>query len=115
MLFGSMLRASLFLVSLIIFGIGGILFMAGMLTRIDAVYYAGIALVSLPLPVVCYLAWTRASQISSAEKSIPEYVYRNPGMKYNKSDSDLHLTAESHTIPETTETIATADDGTVFP
>jgi len=109
MLFGSMLRAILFLVSLIIFGIGGILFMVGMLMRIDTVYYTGIALVSFPLPILCYLAWTRTGQMSSAEQSRPEYVYRNPGMKYNKSDSDLHLTAESNT------TTATADDGTVFP
>ncbi len=71
--------------------------------RIDAVYYIGIALVTIPLPIVCYLALTRPSQTSSAEQAMPEHVYRNPGMKYNKSDSDLHLTA------------ATADDGTVFP
>ena len=111
MLFGSMLRAILFLISLIIFVIGGMLFMVGMLMRIDAVYYSGIALVSIPLPIVCYLAWTRTGTISSVEQNRPEYVYRNPGMKYNKSDSDLHLTAESNTITST----ATADDGTVFP
>jgi len=105
-----MLRAVLFLVSLAIFGIGAILFMVGILMRIDTVYYTGIALLSLPLPVVCYLAWSRTSQIPTAEPSRPEYVYRNPGMKYNKSDSDLHLTAEA------TEPTATADDGTtVFP
>ena len=107
-----MLRAVLFLVSLAIFGIGAILFVVGILMRIDMVYYTGIALVSLPLPVVCYLAWSRPSQIPTAEPSQPEYVYRNPGMKYNKSDSDLHLTAEANT----TTTTATADDGTtVFP
>ena len=107
MLFGSMLRASFFLVSLILFGIGAVLFTIGTLMRIDPVYYSGIALVSLPLPIICYLALTRTSQIPPIEQSRQEYVYRNPGMKYNKSDTDLHLTAES--------TTATADDGTVFP
>lgn len=107
-LFGSPARATLFLVGLSLFGVGGSLFLAGMLVRIEALYYTGIALIGLGIPLVCYLAWTVRKRPSPATLAtatvvqLPPYVYRSPGMKYNKSDSDLQLTA------------ATADDGSTL-
>lgn len=96
---------TIFLASLIMFGVGGLLFLVGMLLRNEPTYYVGIVLVGAPLPFVCYLAWTYKKQPvpSPIEEVSRQHVYRNPGMKYNKSDSDLQLTAAA----------ATADDGSV--
>jgi hypothetical protein len=55
MLFGSILRVTLFLVSLFVFGLGGCLFMVGILMSVPAAYYSGIAFVAIPLPLLCYL------------------------------------------------------------
>lgn len=102
------MRMTIFLVSLIFFGCGGVLFSIGILFHNEPLYYIGIVLGSLPLPLVCYLILTsrRNQNISQMEDLPNQYVYRNPGMgmKYNKSDTDLQLTAIA---------AATADDGSV--
>jgi len=101
-----MSRITLFVLVLLLFLIGATLFVIGMILQIPPLYYTAIGILSVTLPTVCYMAWTTYRKpILSEEKKPVEYVYRNPGMKYNKSDSDLQLTAQ------TAEMVGTADDG----
>jgi hypothetical protein len=79
-------------VTLIVVGAG--VFGAGMLTRLAAVYYSGIGIMSVALSLIVYLLCTLRRNVPAMEfpaPAFPPYIYTTPGMKRNKSDTSLEL------------------------
>lgn len=93
--------SALFLVTLGFFGAGGSFLIAGIVTQSSVLTYTSIGVSSLGLALACYLCARDRRRLPTFEN--PAYaprLYNMPGMKKNKSDTDLELIGAPKNTPD---------------
>ncbi len=76
---------------LILFGIGVVLFLVGMLIKSPEIVYSSIGISLVGLIISIFLCFKNRKPPIEFTIQHPAKVYRDPTMKRNKSDTDLEL------------------------
>lgn len=84
---------------LTLFGIGGSLLIAGITLEMPALLYSSGGLSAFALAVSCYIcARDKPRQLVFEAPAFPPRLHRDPGMKKNKSDTNLELMGSTKNI-----------------